>query len=70
MRFEFATKLYALHFGKERAYGNCERSRGSLCVGGVVVLSNAMAKLPPSDAYLTTLWALVMKWLVVNVRYI
>ena len=38
-----------------------------LCVGGVVVLSNAMAKLPPSDAYLTALWALIMKWLVVNV---
>ena len=41
-----------------------------LCVGGVAVLSNAMAKLPPSDADLTVLWAFARKRLVVNVRQI
>ena len=38
-----------------------------LCVGGVVVLLNDMAKLTPSDADLTVLMAFVRKWLVANI---
>ena len=38
-----------------------------LCVGGVVVLLNAMAKLTPLDADLTVLSAFVRKRLVANI---
>jgi len=41
-----------------------------LCVRGVAVLSNAMAKLPPSDADLTVLCAFTRKRLVVNIHQI
>ena len=38
-----------------------------LCVGGVAVLLNAMAKLTLLDADLTVLMAFVRKWLVANI---
>lgn len=41
-----------------------------LCVGGVAVLLNDMAKLTLSDADLTDLTAFVKKWLVANVYQI
>ena len=41
-----------------------------LCVGGVAVLLNDMAKLTLSNADLTILTTFVRKWLVVNVSQI
>ena len=38
-----------------------------LCVGGVAVLLNAMAKLTPLDADLTVLTTFVRKWLVAKI---
>ena len=51
----------------EGAYGSCYTHKDDLCVGGVAVLLNDMAKLTLSDADLTVLMAFVRKRLVANV---
>ena len=51
----------------EGAYGSCYTHKDDLCVGGVAVLLNDMAKLTLSDADLKVLTAFVRKRLVANV---
>ena len=66
--FEFSIKLYALHFGTGGgAYDSANPHVEDLCVGGVAVLLNDMAKLTLSDADLTVLTAFIGKRLVANV---
>ena len=67
MRFEFSIKKYALHFETEGGTTVANTHMEDLCVRGVAVLLNDVAKLILAYADLTVLTAFVRERLLANV---